>query len=241
MSRLRCQSKKVPYHCDGYVGHGGLHYFVHGPDICKTWTDAQADAQETEIDTDFLFGKLTTMIARKEHTDRCPSFNGTVRCHGGSTHIGDHYRIQRDGSITTWPNENRMTPKNATPTDSPTPPADPGGDSPGVLETAQPLANRYGVDYRYDLLDSEFIYALACIAHYGANKYGDTNWQKSRLTGGKGPINHLEKHLADYKSGADYEHSAVGTHRKYQLAAIAFNAMMEFWYETNFPNPQKGS
>lgn len=92
-------------------------------------------------------------------------------------------------------------------------------------------ATRDPVSYRYDLLDPEFLYAMASIAAYGAEKYGDRNWQKSRLKGAGNPINHLHAHLANYQVGANYEHAAVGIDPKFQLAAVAFNAMIEFWYE----------
>lgn len=94
-------------------------------------------------------------------------------------------------------------------------------------------AKRDSKELRYDILYPPFLYALASIASYGAKKYGDYNWTKSRLTGDKGPINHIYEHLGNYQEGIDYDHSSVGTDKKYHLAAIALNAMMEFWYESN--------
>lgn len=85
---------------------------------------------------------------------------------------------------------------------------------------------------RYDVLDTEFEELMARIAHYGAEHYGDFNWQKSRLTGDKGPMNHVRKHYAAYQQGKPYDHPEVGEGKKVHLAAIAFNAMMEFWYCT---------
>jgi dATP/dGTP diphosphohydrolase len=96
-------------------------------------------------------------------------------------------------------------------------------------------AKRNPATYRYDILMPSFIEAMAKIADYGAEKYGDFNWTKSRLDGSKGPINHIYEHLNQYRQSRLYDHPEIGIERKYHLAAIAFNAMMEFWYEEN-PN-----
>lgn len=93
------------------------------------------------------------------------------------------------------------------------------------------LAKRDPRQTRYDLLYPTFLYAMAQIANYGATHYGDGNWMKSRLTGEKGAINHIYEHLGNYQCEAAYDHKEIGTHRMYHLAAIAFNAMMEFYYE----------
>lgn len=93
-------------------------------------------------------------------------------------------------------------------------------------------AKRNSTNVRYDVIMAEFEKTLAQIGHYGAETYGDLNWQKSRLRGGKGPINHIRKHLTDYRLGEPYDHPEIGTDKKIHLAAIAFNAMMEFWYES---------
>jgi hypothetical protein len=97
----------------------------------------------------------------------------------------------------------------------------------------QEEAKRDSVEYRFDILYAPFIRRMAEIAAYGANKYGDFNWHKSRLDGEKGPINHLENHLNLYKDGKSYDHSEVGVDKKIHLAAVAFNAMMEYYYEDN--------
>lgn len=93
-------------------------------------------------------------------------------------------------------------------------------------------AKRNSTNVRYDVIMAEFEKTLAQIGHYGAETYGDLNWQKSRLRGGKGPVNHIRKHLTDYRLGEPYDHPEIGTDKKIHLAAIAFNAMMEFWYES---------
>ena len=93
------------------------------------------------------------------------------------------------------------------------------------------LAERNPIDVRYDILDPEFLDLMAKIADYGAKKYGDYNWRKSRLTDSKGPINHIYKHLKAYRNREIYDHYEVGIDVKIHLVAIAFNAMMEFDYE----------
>lgn len=94
-------------------------------------------------------------------------------------------------------------------------------------------AKRNPTSVRYDILDPEFLKCLAQIGHYGAEKYGDLNWQKSRLGADKSPVNHIYKHLGAYRNSEPYDHKELGQARKWHLAAIAFNAMMEFWYESN--------
>ncbi len=97
------------------------------------------------------------------------------------------------------------------------------------------IAKRDLTKYRYDILVASFLAAMASIGGYGANTYGDFNWHTSRLEGDKGPINHIYKHLTSYREGMPYDHLEVGMERKFHLAAIAFNAMMEWWYEENLP------
>lgn len=100
----------------------------------------------------------------------------------------------------------------------------------------KPKAKRNPTKYRYDILMPEFIEALALIAAYGAEKYGEYNWQQSRLTGDKGPVNHMDKHLNAYKQRKPYDHLELSKEPKFHLAAVAFNAMMEYWYECNKEN-----
>lgn len=101
---------------------------------------------------------------------------------------------------------------------------------PKPKEVPQEGAKRADTDFRYDVLDSDFLHCMAQIGSYGAEKYGDFNWHKSRLNGGKGPVNHIYDHLRQYREGLEHDHFKT---RKHQLAAIAFNAMMEFWYLEN--------
>lgn len=101
------------------------------------------------------------------------------------------------------------------------------------------LAKRDKVSYRYDVLYWNFIHAMAEIGHFGAEKYGNLNYRQPGLTRGKSPINHIANHLRNYIEDIEYDHTEVGNQKKYHLAAIAFNAMMEFYYEdqrTKEPN-----
>ena len=91
-------------------------------------------------------------------------------------------------------------------------------------------AIRNPVNTRYDLLDVDFIDLLAKIAHYGAETYGEGNWMLSRLIKDKGPINHIYKHLRSFRKQIPYDHSELGEGIEIHLAAIAFNAMMEFYW-----------
>ena len=101
------------------------------------------------------------------------------------------------------------------------------------------VAIRHPQAIRYDILDPTFLEIMAKIADYGAKTYGDYNWQKSRLDGEKGPINHIYKHLTAYRLNKSYDHLEIGSDRKIHLAAIAFNAMMEFWNETSGYGPKQ--
>jgi hypothetical protein len=92
---------------------------------------------------------------------------------------------------------------------------------------------RKPVDYRYDALNWNFIKAMAQIASYAAEKYGEVEqYRHSRLEGEKSPLNHMAEHMRSYLMGDDYD--ALDGDRRYHLAAIAYNAMIEFYYHTNF-------
>lgn len=92
-------------------------------------------------------------------------------------------------------------------------------------------AKREPVKYRYDVLYWNFIHAMAEIGHFGAEKYGDHNYRQPGLTREKSPINHIANHLRQFIECNKYDHIEVGQATKYHLAAIAFNAMMQFYYE----------
>ena len=102
-----------------------------------------------------------------------------------------------------------------------------------------PTHKRVPVDFRYDALNPQFIKMLAEIGSYAATKYG--SWEQyaaGRLVGEKSPVNHIYEHLRQYQMGEPYDHfeGHVGRH----LAAIAYNAMMEWHYLMTFghvPHP----
>lgn len=84
---------------------------------------------------------------------------------------------------------------------------------------------------RYDLLQPNFLEALAALAHLGHERYDvpagvDNQWQRG-LPGDACPLNHIQAHYTSYQRAESHE---MGS-RKWHLAAIAFNAMMEFWFE----------
>lgn len=92
------------------------------------------------------------------------------------------------------------------------------------------VAKRNPVPYRYDLLVWDFIKGMALMGNLGAKVYGDRNWQKSKLEGDKSPMNHMAEHYRAYMAGEVHDHFGD---RKSQLVAIAFNAMMEWYWESN--------
>lgn len=102
------------------------------------------------------------------------------------------------------------------------------------LDQPEPIkgAKRNPVDYLFQALDWNFIKALGQLAKYGADKYDDKdgtiNWKKSPLQRDKSPINHMVNHTTEYILGNKHPLGSP----KWHLVAIAFNAMMEFfWYE----------
>lgn len=90
----------------------------------------------------------------------------------------------------------------------------------------------------YEQLDSAFLETMNDIGRYGFEKYGDASFQFGRKTGnrerGEGPrkssagiIQHAKEHGDMYLRNELHDHFKT---RKHQLAAIAFNAMMEFYF-----------
>lgn len=98
---------------------------------------------------------------------------------------------------------------------------------------------RQPVTFRYDAINPYFLKMLAEIGHYATEKYGSwEQYSKARLVGEKGPINHIYEHLRQYVMGEPYDHfeGDVGRH----LAAVAYNAMIEWHYYKRFghaPHP----
>lgn len=93
-----------------------------------------------------------------------------------------------------------------------------------------PTTKRAPVGYDYSSLNWDFIKMLAEIAHFAGNKYGHPlQYTDSRLVGEASPVNHIPEHLRQYITGEAHDHF---TDPRYHLAAIAYNAMMEYYYHS---------
>ncbi len=90
----------------------------------------------------------------------------------------------------------------------------------------------------YEFLDPRFLAAMNEIGQYGFQKYGDRSFQHRMANGdtSRGDMErttpaaittHAAQHLTDYLAGLPHDH--FGT-KEHQLAAAAFNAMMEFYF-----------
>jgi hypothetical protein len=98
-------------------------------------------------------------------------------------------------------------------------------------------AKRDEVPERFDLLVPEFIRQMAILVKVGADKYGEFNWQASRLTGGKGPTNRMYRHLGEYQlNQSSPELGGPEGH----LVSVAVNAMFEWWYYKMMPQSGGG-
>ncbi len=95
---------------------------------------------------------------------------------------------------------------------------------------AQPDPNkviRVPVKYDYAAIHPEFLKMLAEIGSYADAKYGSwSQYLKARLGGNAAPVNHIYEHLRSYQMLERYDHFEGDVRR--HLAAIAYNAMMEF-------------
>lgn len=76
------------------------------------------------------------------------------------------------------------------------------------------------------------------IGRYGNEKYGKDSFHQRAQSGDRSRgglertdpkviINHAGNHGAEYLAGVPHDHFHT---RKHQLAAVAFNAMMEFYF-----------
>lgn len=96
-------------------------------------------------------------------------------------------------------------------------------------------AKRNEVDYLYTGLNWDFIKLMAQIAKYAEGKYSRAeNYVDSRLIGEKSPINHIYEHLRLYQTREAHDHFGTLSH---QLAAIAYNALMEYYYLVHAGGP----
>ena len=88
--------------------------------------------------------------------------------------------------------------------------------------------NRVKVNFDYEGLNWDFIKLLAEIASYARGKYGSIDqYADVYPKGEQSPLNHIAEHMRQYM--ARELHDKFGD-LKHQLAAIAYNAMMEFYY-----------
>lgn len=95
---------------------------------------------------------------------------------------------------------------------------------------------RASVSYRYTGLNWRFIRLLADLARYCDDRYGSAEqYTNGELVGDRAPLNHIYEHLRAYQCGEMYDH--LGGDRAYHLAAVAYNAMMEYFYYTQRGGP----
>lgn len=88
--------------------------------------------------------------------------------------------------------------------------------------------NRQPVSFDYQGLNWDFIKLKAEIAAYAKQKYGSVEqYAEVYPVGEQSPMNHIAEHMRQYL--AREPHDKFGT-LKHHLAAIAYNAMMEFYY-----------
>jgi hypothetical protein len=90
---------------------------------------------------------------------------------------------------------------------------------------------------KYEFLSEGFLEAMNEIGRYGFEKYGADSFQSRRLQGGTSRMlsrcepqeiaDHAREHFSMYLSHEPHDHFGTDKH---QLAAVAFNAMMEFYF-----------
>lgn len=91
---------------------------------------------------------------------------------------------------------------------------------------------REPVEYRHDAINPLFLQFMALIGGYAGKKYGDpSQYRGARLKGEKGPVNHMRNHLGEFQRSEAHDH--FGNDPRWHLAAIAYNAMIEFTYITD--------
>lgn len=87
-------------------------------------------------------------------------------------------------------------------------------------------------------LNEKFLQAMNEIGEYGHQKYGENSFHARAEKGDKsrGVLGRCESeaiwghacdHFAEYMDGVKHDHFVT---RRHQLAAVAFNAMMEFYF-----------
>jgi hypothetical protein len=102
---------------------------------------------------------------------------------------------------------------------------------------------RVPVNFNYTGLNFDFLKLMAEIVPYADEKYTSyAQFTKARLEGQASPLNHIIEHARQYMAGETYDHFDGDIAR--HLAAIAYNASMEFFYLRKYghvPHPLFGS
>jgi hypothetical protein len=90
---------------------------------------------------------------------------------------------------------------------------------------------------QFEFLDQEFLELMNDIGRYGAEKYGAESFHARAQSGDRSRslkrtqkeeiVRHVCEHVTAYENGI--QHDKFGT-LKHQLAAAAFNVMMEFYF-----------
>ncbi len=102
-----------------------------------------------------------------------------------------------------------------------------------------PLPNaRKTVDYRFDVLNWDFLKGMSMIGSFADVKYAENGGALQYVTaealkGDKSPVNHIAEHLRQFQAGELHKHYKT---RKAQLWAIAYNAMMAAHYLEDDPD-----
>lgn len=98
---------------------------------------------------------------------------------------------------------------------------------PPIVEDRRKV-KRIPVTFLYNKLNWDFLKMMAEIAHYAEEKYGAAEqYTGAELVGEKSPMNHMAEHMRQYLVGEPHDRYGKV---EYQLASIAYNAMMEFYY-----------
>lgn len=91
----------------------------------------------------------------------------------------------------------------------------------------------------YSFLNAKFLEAMNDIGRYGSEKYGDDSFEARARRGDKSRGDILSRTRPDAIAQHAYEHFEMHLRgelhdhfvtRRHQLAAVAFNAMMEFYF-----------
>ena len=92
---------------------------------------------------------------------------------------------------------------------------------------------RVKVNFNYTGLNWDFLKLMAEIVPYADEKYTSfAQYTHERLEGEKSPENHMAEHLRQYMMDEPYDH--FDGDRGRHLVAIAYNAMMEWYYLKKF-------